>query len=142
MILALSLQQQLNGNNMKSILIAFFVFFTFVSFGQKYADIGEKEGKKYYIHKVESEQSLYSISKLYEIPIEELKKINPFLSAGLQLSQVLWIPVLYDDITHIVQQRETLYGISRRYSQPIDSIIAYNPQITEGLQRGDRKSVV
>ena len=136
MILALSLQQPLNGNNMKSILIAFFVFFTFVSFGQKYADIGEKAGKKYYIHQVESEQSLYSISKLYEIPIEELKKINPSLSAGLQLGQVLWIPVLYDDITHIVQHRETLYGISRRYSQPIDSIIAYNPQITEGLQRG------
>ena len=136
MILALSLQQQLNGNNMKSILIAFFVFFTFVSFGQKYADIGEKEGKKYYIHQVESEQSLYSISKLYEIPIEELKRYNPSLSAGLQLGQVLWIPVLYDDITHIVQHRETLYGISRRYSQPIDSIIAYNPQITEGLQRG------
>ena len=62
--------------------------------------------------------------------------MNPSLSAGLQLGQVLWIPVLYDDITHIVQHRETLYGISRRYSQPIDSIIAYNPQITEGLQRG------
>ena len=135
MILALSLQQPLNGNNMKSILIAFFVFFTFVSFGQKYADIGEKEGKKYYIHQVESEQSLYSISKLYEISIEELKQYNPYL-AGVQLGQVLWIPVLYDDITHIVQHRETLYGISRRYSQPIDSIIAYNPQITEGLQRG------
>ena len=79
MILALSLQQLLNGNNMKSILIAFFVFFTFVSFGQKYADIGEKAGKKYYIHQVESEQSLYSISKLYEIPIEELKKNQPFI---------------------------------------------------------------
>ena len=67
--------------------------------------------------------------------------MNPSLSAGLQLGQVLWIPVLYDDITHIVQHRETLYGISRRYSQPIDSIIAYNPQITEGLQRGRSSSL-
>ena len=88
MILALSLQQPLNGNNMKSILIAF-LFFSLLPFGQKYADIGEKAGKKYYIHQVESEQSLYSISKLYEIPIEELKKINPSSkSAGLQLGQV------------------------------------------------------
>ena len=63
------------------------------------------------------------------------------MSAGLQLGQVLWIPVLYDDITHIVQHRETLYGISRRYSQPIDSIIAYNPQITEVFKEGRSSSL-
>lgn len=121
---------------MKSILIAFFVCFAFVSFGQKYADIGEKEGKKYYIHTVESNNSIYSLSKTYEISIDKLKENNPILSGGLQIGQVLWIPVRYDDIIHIVQHRETLYGISQRYSKSIDSLISYNPNVKEGLQRG------
>ena len=30
------------------------------------------EGKKYYIHKVEKSQSLYAISKLYTVSLEEI----------------------------------------------------------------------
>ena len=121
---------------MKTLLIVFFVYFAFLSFGQKYADIGEKNGEKFYIHSVESKNSLYSISKTYEISIEELKTSNPVLSNGLQLGQILWIPVRYDDLIHFVQHRETLYSISKRYSKPIDSIIVHNPSVKNGLQRG------
>ena len=136
MILALNLLLLLNGNKMKSVSIVLFLCFSFVSVGQKYADIGEKEGEKFYIHTVETNNSLYSISKTYEISIEELRILNPTLSAGLKIGQTLWIPVKYDHHIHVVQKRETLYGISKRYSKPIDSIITHNPSIKEGLQKG------
>lgn len=121
---------------MKSILIVFFVCLAFFSFEQKYASIGEKEGEMYYMHKVESKNSLYSLSVTYETSIDQLKENNPELSEGLKIGQMIWIPVKYDDLIHIVRHRETLYGISTRYSKPIDSIVAYNPQLKEGLQKG------
>ncbi len=136
MTLALNLLLQLNGNKMKTLLIVFFVCLAFFSFEQTYAGIGEKGGEMYYIHKVESKNSLYSISVTYETSIEKLIKNNPELSEGLKIGQVIWIPVKYDDLIHIVRHRETLYGISKRYSKPIDSIVAHNPQLKDGLQKG------
>ena len=121
---------------MKSVVSILLFLVTFNSCAQQYADIGEKEGKKYYIHKVEEGQSLYQISKTYDISIDELKANNSALNAGLQMGQNLWVPVRYDEIIHIVQRRETLYGISKRYSKPIDSIVAHNPHIIDGLNKG------
>ena len=138
MTLALNHLLQLNGNKMKSIISIFLFLITFSSCAQQYADIGEKDGKKYYIHKVEKSQSLYQISKTYDISIDELKENNTILNAGLKMGQTLCIPVRYDEIVHIVQRRETLYGVSKRYSKPIDSIIAHNPQIEDGLQKGQQ----
>ena len=127
---------QLNGNKMKSVISVLIFLITFCSCAQKYADIGEKEGEKYYIHKVEEGQSLYQISSTYDISIDELKSSNGVLNSGLKMGQTLWIPVRYDEIVHIVQRRETLYGISRKYSKPIDSILAHNPHIKDGLNKG------
>ena len=136
MILALNHLQQLNGNKMKSVISVLIFLITFSSCAQRYADIGEKEGRKFYIHKVEQSQSLYQISRTYDISIDELKSNNAVLNTGLQMGQTLWIPVRYDEIVHVVQRRETLYGISRKYSKPIDSIVAHNPHIKDGLNRG------
>ena len=121
---------------MKTLLIVLLFLNAFLSEGQKYASIGEKEGEKYYIHVVVQNNSLYNISKTYDITIEELKGTNPGLSSGLELGQTLWIPVRYYDQVHIVQRRETLYGISKRYSKPIDSIVYHNPEIKDGLKKG------
>ena len=136
MISVLNRLPQLNGNKMKIFGTLLLVFFTFCSFGQKYADIGEKNGKKYYLHEVQKSQSLYQIAKTYEVSIDELKENNTILDKGLQIGQILWIPAQYDEIIHIVQVRETLYGISRRYSKPIDSILSHNPKAREGLIKG------
>ncbi len=44
-------------------------------------------------HKTEAGQTLYSISKLYGVTIDDLKKLNPELKDGLKAGQVLKIPV-------------------------------------------------
>jgi len=55
--------------------------------------IVKSEGKKYYIHKVQKGQTLYSISKFYEVSIDELKTINQGLADNLVSGQFLTIPL-------------------------------------------------
>ena len=55
--------------------------------------IVKSEGKKYYIHKVQKGQTLYSISKFYAVSIDELKTINQGLADNLVSGQFLTIPL-------------------------------------------------
>ncbi len=90
------------------------------------------EGTVYYIHVVKPGQTLYSIAKVYHISQKEISIENPGVMSGLQLGQVLKIPVestieeeidtsIADELpgkarTHVVQNGETLYGIAREYN--------------------------
>ncbi len=47
------------------------------------------DGKDFYIHSVEQGQTLYSISKAYDVPVDELKYENPVAEQGLSIGQVL-----------------------------------------------------
>jgi len=108
------------------------------------------DGKRYYIHSVEQGQTLYSISKTYKVPIDELKYENPDAGQGLAIGQNLRIPVtsrekiISDDlrdkdfrfIFHIVRAGETMYGISRMYDVPLDELKKANPEWADGLKTG------
>ena len=52
--------------------------------------IGSKE---YYMHKVKAGHTLYSISKVYNVSIEEIEALNPEVKEGLKVGHVLGIPV-------------------------------------------------
>jgi LysM repeat protein len=43
-------------------------------------------------HKVEPKETLYSISKKYSVTVDELKKANPEIAAGLKPGQIINIP--------------------------------------------------
>lgn len=115
------------------------------------SEVIEKIDKKnYYIHTVEQGQTLYSISKVYDIPVDELKYENPDANQGLSIGQLLRIPVtsrekiITDDlrkgefryIFHIVKSGETLYGISRIYDVKLDDLKKANPGWEAGLSPG------
>jgi LysM repeat protein len=51
-------------------------------------------GQLYYIHLVLKKQTLYSISRHYGVPIDELKKHNPQLEEGLKEGDRLKVPVV------------------------------------------------
>ncbi len=54
----------------------------------------ERDGKVYYEHKVLEKQTLYSISKTYEVYIDEIYAANPGLKEnGLKKGSVIYIPV-------------------------------------------------
>ncbi len=98
------------------------------------------DGAKYRIHVVAKGETLYSLSKRYDISIDEIVATNPALADGLKIDQMIKIP--YDgseersekrpkkqfDI-HIVNKGETLYSISRRYSISVDTLIADNDNL-------------
>lgn len=107
---------------------------------QRSTDKVKIDGKNYYIHIVKSGETLYSISKAYEVPQSDIAVNNPDIYNGLKVGQALKIPVRAseskgndDYIYHIVAKGETLYSISRRYNIPVDVLTRINPEVKDGL---------
>lgn len=113
------------------------------------------EGTVYYVHVVKAGQTLYAISKAYNISQKEISVENPGVISGLQVGQALKIPVapvmdvqvdtseLPDEEekgeVHVVKRGETLYGISRIYDLKEEDLLDANPVLqTEGIQPGQK----
>ncbi len=105
-------------------------------------------GTPYYVHIVKKGETAYSISKAYNITVEELVKENPPAVYGVNEGQALRIPVRdvaatpvlqtkpvklkRDDtrfIYHKLQPGETVYSLSKLYGVSENEIIAGNPGI-------------
>lgn len=77
------------------------IFFTFLICFCSYATIGQTKssviqkinGADYYIHKIEKKQSLYSISKLYNVSLDDIYAANPETKGGTKAGQEIKIPV-------------------------------------------------
>jgi ABC-type branched-subunit amino acid transport system substrate-binding protein/LysM repeat protein len=113
---------------------------------KKSTDKVKIEGKYYYIHIVRKGETLYSISKTYNVSQMEIAMENPDIYLGLQVDQALKIPINDislisldqnkddDYIYHIVRKGETLFGLSKKYSISIQDIIATNPEVELGVK--------
>lgn len=108
------------------------------------------EGKSVYIHKVEQGQTLYAISKAYNVLIADIEATNDSLKNGLKAGMELRIPALSDKkskeisldnsgkfILHKVEKKQTLYAISKKYNISSEEIQKANPDIIEGLKEGN-----
>ncbi len=91
------------------------------------------DGKKIYLHIVKAGQTLYSISKVYNVSQKNIYKENNIFTSGIKSGQVLKIPFITegqsdkaDYSTHKVEKGETLYSISRKYNVSINDIILHN----------------
>lgn len=119
--------------------------------GQADRVIIQREGRGFFVHKVEQGHTLYSLSKLYQTTIEEIEASNPGISQNLALGQTIYIPVPEDhnpkewtnpirlengDMIHKVQKKETLYGICREYTIDINRLLEANPEAEKGIQPG------
>ncbi len=104
-------------------------------------------GQKYYIHNVETGETLYSLSKLYDVEISEIESNNTSVKeSGLSEGVTIKIPVKSapksgnssksldrktrkNFTTHKVSQGETLYAISRKHEISVAVIVEDNPDI-------------
>ena len=133
-----------------SIIVLTFLFATNLN-AQEQVTVRKSEvikqinGIEYYIHVVEKGQTLYSISKVYQVSQDELQVLNPQLTNGLQPGQELRIPIVKgltekpmeqepSFIYHIVKKSETLASIARIYSVDEDAIRKTNSLRTDDLQ--------
>ena len=118
------------------ILILFIILgFGNLLFAQDYSAVKSKEtisenAKVYYIHTVVKGNTLYNISKAYEVSPAMLRKYNKDMDDDLKLGMKLKIPKSSSSeqafIYHIVKAKETLYQISKIYDVSVDDIILLN----------------
>ena len=101
--------------------------------------LNEKDNpeEEYYI--VQKGDTLYSISKKFQMKIEELKELNNISSDTLQVGQVLIIDdnkSSDNNQTYIVTKGDSLWGISKKYNIPINELIEINQLDNLTLQIG------
>lgn len=109
------------------------------------------QSDKYIFHDVVQGDTKYSISKEYDISIEDLEKYNPEIKNGLRLNTKLLIPkeLLKKEeepepaatvgpgfTAYTVKAGQTLYSIGKEYDISIADIKKYNPQLADGLKAG------
>ncbi len=106
-------------------------------------------GKIFYIHTVQKGQTLYSISKAYEVTQEQIKNANPQIDVvNLVEGLAIRIPASpvnkeapaypsnrEDFYAHEVKRKETVYSISRKYHVDTDVIYYYNPWAKDGIKQ-------
>lgn len=111
-------------------------------------EVHQIKGKSYYIHIVEAGNTLYSISKRYNVPLDIIQKENPSITDGLSLGEKIFIPVKKDAeqefqsidgnyFLHKVEKGRTLYSLAKEFNLQQKDIITLNPEIDEvGIKEG------
>ena len=137
------------------------------SFAQTKSNIIQTiDGKKCYIHKIEKGQSLYSLTKLYTVSLDEIYKLNPETKLGTKTGQEIKIPFVSQTISstptvatvnsatvlntfsnsstidttkfycHKVAKGETLYAILKKYNKTEKELTQINPNFTNSIKEG------
>ncbi|TNE55679.1 MAG: LysM peptidoglycan-binding domain-containing protein [Bacteroidetes bacterium] len=108
------------------------------------------------VHVVQKSETLYGISRMYGLKMEDLVRVNPGIENGIQIGQQLKLPktarksdslgepkikteVSFSDsvIQHEVLPHETLYSISKRFMVPIEEIRELNEMRNNRIRKGD-----
>lgn len=86
-------------------------------------------------HKVKKGETVYGISKHYNISTEQIYSANPGSEFGIKEGQILTIPAFGNSVngfvTHTIQPGETLYGVSKRYNTSVEELMHDNPGIND-----------
>lgn len=103
----------------------------------------ERVGDKTYIlHKVSPQETLFAISRRYQVPVGEIQNSNEALKQGLKIGQTIRVPyIAKSDIAegatlHKVGAGETLFSISKKYNVSVDSLKQWNKLLGNDLSVG------
>jgi LysM repeat protein len=164
-LIAAQINAMIKGKATKYFLSLVFVLSCCIHLAQtKSTNIQKVNGVSYYIHKIEKGQSLYSLSKLYDVSLDDIYLINPEVKAGTKANQEIKIPVKVAEtynpqsvvsntaslikaiptfpdtnlyIVHVVGKKETLYAITKKYNVSESDLKMLNPQLNaQGLIAG------
>jgi len=140
----------------KQILLILSFFVVSLGYGQTVkipvsTNIQQRDGKSFYVHKVEKSQTVYSIAKAYHVGIDEIYYANPEAKNGLRIGQELFIPTInkeqsittevkktnFDFFYHVAAGNETFSHISSIYVIPERYIHLANPGLKDPLKEGE-----
>ena len=74
-------------------MIAMLLLFSIAGFAKPPQDIVYVNGEKFYVHKVANGETIYSLSKMYDVDEETIIKYNKSTQLGLRAQDILKIPV-------------------------------------------------
>jgi LysM repeat protein/ABC-type branched-subunit amino acid transport system substrate-binding protein len=99
-------------------------------------------------HRVAAKETIYSLTRQYNVSEEALRKANDGLSGGLVTGAMIKIPLPETDapqsqgkpeknyFEYQAKSNESVYPLALRYRISVDSIFAYNRGLGEDLQSG------
>lgn len=96
----------------------------------------------YFLHTVTKGQSLYSISSMYNVTIDDIVRLNPGSDKQIREGAALKIPQAATTnsdkpVFHTIQAGETLYRLSVKYNVTTQAICEANPGLsTENFHSG------
>lgn len=105
-----------------------------------------KEDENFIYYQVQPKQTLYSLTKEFNISESALKSLNPQLEQGLKAGDVIRIPKTKTETKtdvipegmHLVQKGETIFSLVRQFGVTEDEFYIANPMVqTEGLKVGN-----
>ncbi|MBC6401057.1 MAG: LysM peptidoglycan-binding domain-containing protein [Ekhidna sp.] len=107
------------------------------------------ERRKVKIHTVAKGESLWSISRLYEIKVDDILRWNELPDPNaINIGQNIQVKAPIEEasagksiITHTVKSGETMYAISRKYGMTVDEIMDLNEMETFNLNAGQELKV-
>ena len=110
------------------------------------ASCGSAAQQQYTSHSVQKGETVYSISKQYNVSEQMIYNLNPTAKDGLKVNSVLILPSkaqqFFDDDgyrKHKVKRQETLYGIAQVYHVSVDDIKKINKELySRGLKVGEK----
>lgn len=96
-------------------------------------------------HTIISGETLFSITRRYQVTAEELIEINPALAQSFKAGTVIQVPVKIaaqdepeEFLEHLVQPGETKFSLARKYHISEDQLIQWNSFLSyRGLITGD-----
>lgn len=110
--------------------IFLFLLFISVSYAVSYA----QENQSYFLHTIEKGQSLYSISKMYNVTTSDIVRLNPGCNEKIYAGQTIKIPKGKEspkgETFHTIQVGETLYKLTTMYNVSAKDICEANPGLS------------
>ena len=115
-------------------------------------------------HTAKAKETLFSIARIYNVSVGDLRDANPILNEGLKIGQIIKIPGGSNTVAmapkdesatgnnsitsngskptvHIVVAHETKFGVSKKYGMTVAELERQNPGIINGLPVGYRLSI-
>jgi LysM repeat protein len=102
----------------------------------------------YSFHTIQPKETLYSLSKRYQVSATNIINANPGLSvATFQTGKTIRIPsvridqlpqtesqTVVKDIEYKIERKETMYRLTRKFNVTAEELLAKNPELQKGVK--------
>lgn len=100
------------------------------------ADSAEQTSYEPIRHVVRKGETVYSISRQYNVPLEQIYEAYPNARYGIKAGETIVIqqsPETVSDkyLYYVVKHGDTLYSLAKRYHTTVEDILSANPAVSE-----------